>query len=88
MPEGHIRYFKAGTVEAFDELPPHFEALEERPIDFTTAYEDELMEAKWTMKEANDAMKAAYGVALKRGSKAELVNQILDIRFRNEPIKG
>jgi len=30
-------------------------------------------------------MENVYGVQLKRASKAELVNQILDIRFRHEP---
>jgi len=85
MPDGAIRFFNAGDVEAFDECPPHFEPIAAREVDFVTASEAELMAAKWTLKEANTAMENVYGVQLKRASKAELVNQILDIRFRHEP---
>ncbi len=84
MPAGHIQLFMVGEVGEFDEVPIHFDSLEAAPINFVTASEDEMLEGKWSYKEAATAMQQAYGVDLKKGGKASLVSQILDIRFRNE----
>jgi hypothetical protein len=80
---GKITFFMAGQVADFDECPVHFTSLEEKKdIDFARDTEDMLLNSKWSFKQASDAAKELYNVTLKKGSKADLVSQILDARYR------
>lgn len=84
LPSGHIRFFEIGEVFPFQECPEAFEPLG-GDIDFITAERDELLAARWTAKEAREAIMGEFGVELKRiadGTKIEMVDEILDIRYR------
>lgn len=61
-------------------------ASEEHTLDFITASEEELEAATWTHAAAAVAISKAYKVALvkKAGdTKADVIERILDIRYRN-----
>ena len=63
---------------------------ETHKIDFTTASEDELLSAKWSVAVAKEEILKAYKVELKIKSddkKSDVVDRILDIRYRNNSIK-
>jgi hypothetical protein len=91
-----IKYFSDGqVVEVEDdfELPVHFDRLDipEASIDFLTASEEELMASDWKFAAAKDAIKKAFNKTLQKAEKRDVVNQILDIRFRNidlTPVPG
>lgn len=85
MDDGSIRLFERGQVHDFDvQEPPkeHFDLLDDVAVDFENNTEAELMATKWTLKQANEACKALFGKELVRGSKKDLVSQILDMRLR------
>ena len=84
---GKITFIERGTILNLNECPSTFESLEaeEYALDFSTATEQELLKAKWTITEAKDAMKEIYGHDLKISSedkKKDVVRTILDIRYR------
>lgn len=74
--------YKAGDVDDFKRCPAHFEKLADRVVDFTTASEGELIDTVWSFASAKKAVKEAYGVTLKNGTKEEVVRNILEIRDR------
>ena len=78
---GKITFFTKGEVAEFKKCPPNFRPLTDK-IDFTTASEAELLEAKWKFSDAFNAVKEEYGVELKKTDKADIVAQILDARYR------
>ena len=83
---GKIVYVEKGQVLDFDKCPVNFESIEARAeegIDFLKASENELMESSWSFADAFKAIKDAYGVELKKTEKADVVEQILDARYRN-----
>lgn len=86
LDDDKIMFFYPGDIQEFEECPPHFEAVTEAKIDFTTAQEDELREAKWSFEEAHAVMLETYDAELKRvegeTTKQDVIDQILDIRFR------
>lgn len=101
MPDDSIRFFDAGAVVRLPEdfeAPTVLRAIgvpqakvatdsEDVPLlDFATASEDELLEADWDFDDAEAAMQEIFGKSLKPVStKSELIEQILDIRFRRDP---
>lgn len=88
MPEGGVRTFDAGSCWEFPtdfEVPKWFDNLDSSEgIDFITASEEELANAKWKFAEAKAAVSEALGVTLKTGTKTEIIRQILDARYRHE----
>jgi hypothetical protein len=85
-----IVYFHKGQVQDFEECPACFRAVRGDKINFLTASEEELMTAKWSIKDAKMAMKLGYGVDLlvdKDDKKRDIVDRILDTRKRNQPKK-
>ena len=90
LSNGRLRPFDKNAVFDFDECPPQFRPLvgemaDAPELNFLTAGEQELMEAKWTFQDAYNAIKVAYGKELKKEEgtkKSEVVAQILDHRFR------
>jgi len=52
-------------------------------IDFIKASQEELTNTKWAFKDAKDAMKASYDQVLKKASREEVIEQIMDIRYRS-----
>lgn len=85
LDSGKIKFFNVGDVENFKKCPTHFESLETlEDVDFDTASKEELMEAKWKRTDAKDFIKEKGGVPKVTGetTKAELIDQILDARFR------
>jgi len=64
----------------------NLEAIEEHEVDFLKAGEEELINTKWSFKEARKAIYDKFGVELKREEgtkKSEIIDQILDARFRS-----
>ena len=88
MDDGKIWLINAGMVIDIENLPKkNFVSLEAEgsyEIDYTTASEDELLEAKWKFSAAYEAVFNEYNVKLKKGGiKADVVKQILDARYRS-----
>ena len=85
MPDGSIRFFTPGESVEADECPPHFEHSEKVQVDFIYSNKSILENAEWSFTMAKDAIFEKYGVELKREegtTKAQIIDQILDIRFR------
>lgn len=83
--EGRNTRYNPGDIDAFEECPPHFVEVDKADeVDFLTAGFEELQERDWSFDEADAAMDLVYKMRLVRGSKVEVVNQILDIRDRND----
>ena len=86
---GKIIFVEKGSVISAKKNPrkSSFEALdEEASLDFATASENELMKAKWTVKEAKEAMADLYGYDLvieADDKKKDVVASIIDARYRN-----
>jgi hypothetical protein len=86
---GKIKYYHRGDLETFDECPSFFKPVDGQNINFLTASEGEMMEARWAVKDAKLAMKLGYDVDLQvdpDDKKRDIVNRILDIRKRNQPV--
>jgi len=83
-------FIPRGTVKVFDEDPgKNFRCLDNKDkphtVDFYSAKAEEMQAAKWTFEEARLAIYTKYGVELKKEDgtrKSDIVEQILDIRFR------
>jgi len=93
---GKIRFCERGRVYEFAEKPKFgFDTIGEKSepdykLDFLTASEEELKKTKWSFDDASDAIQAAYGVELFREEgtrKSEVIDQILDARFRSVEVK-
>jgi len=86
--DGKGLFFNRGEVSEFEECPNNFAPLEgpnADSVDFLTASEEELMEAKWKISDASLAIKDEFDIKLKSGKgykKLDLVKQILDARYR------
>lgn len=85
-----IHWKLAGSIEDFDKDPGKcwrcLEDPEEYKVNFGTALEAELLEAKWKLSDAKEAVKELYGISLNiaQGStKKEVVTAILDARYRH-----
>ncbi len=74
------RYNPGQVVEA-KECPSHFAELPGQ-VDFLASPEDVLTNTKWAFEDAHGAVLEAYDVSVTRGTKAEVVAQILDARER------
>lgn len=59
---------------------------DEYVLDFMTATEAELLSAKWKPQEAIDWADEEFGAVLKKEKKADMVNAIIDVRYRNADI--
>lgn len=53
------------------------------PIDFDTAQEDELFEAKFDLEDLKDYIRATYDVPVRVKAKKKLIEKLLDCRFRS-----
>ena len=81
-----ILTFVAGQVIEFEgikEAPIHFESLESAIPDFATATDAELLAAKWSFKQLDEFTKSEYKLAMPKGSKAEMVMRLVDMRLRH-----
>ncbi|RLA38547.1 MAG: hypothetical protein DRR06_20590, partial [Gammaproteobacteria bacterium] len=76
--------YNIGDVVDTTGRPTHFEPLDASEIDFSTAEKEELMAKKWKFSEASDAMFDLYNVELTKGPKADIVNAIIDARYRGK----
>lgn len=84
MEDGKCYWCKPGEVREFSSakaVPEHFEIIDTGEVDFETASEAELLEAKWKKSDA-EAYIVDAGGTFKDGDKADIVSQILDARFR------
>ena len=91
--DGKIWFINKGQVVEMDEPHKCFVAMENTAdtppekkysIDFATASEEELMEAKWKFTEAEAAILTAFKVKLyKDDKKRDVVKQILDAQYRS-----
>jgi len=80
---GQVHLVYPGEVFDLEEKPSHFERLgQARVVNFLEASEAELLNMEWKFSEASKTIKEKYGIELKRQSKAEVVAQILDARYR------
>jgi len=74
------------VVESEEDLGPHFTCLTPGyAIDFTKASADELQAADWKFADADKVIRSQYGKSLfreKGTKKSEVIQQILDARFR------
>ncbi len=58
-------------------------------LNFLTAGAQELEETKWKFEEAAKAIQKAFNVALKkRENKADVIKEILDIRYRHADMEN
>jgi hypothetical protein len=87
--EGQIHHVLPGTVLTSDKNPKEtcFVATEseEYKLNWETATLEELVNAKWTPKDAKEAMKELYGATLlvsKDDKKKDVAEKIIDIRYR------
>jgi hypothetical protein len=87
---GKIRFFNPGEVGEFKKCPSNFQSLEEEyELDFLRATEVELMSSTWAFAEAAAVIKEVFDHELTQpeageaGAKANVVAQIIDVRFRN-----
>lgn len=86
---GKIHFVEAGEVRSLPANPYEkcFISLEDPAysVDFGVASRQELLQAKWKLSEAQAAMQELFGEELIKhegDKKADLVERILDIRFR------
>ncbi len=85
---GLVQRFNTGQVIEADKCPTHFVGIEDSKVNFLTSGKDELLNTKWSLAEAKEAVKAAYGVTLTGKKKETLVKQILDARERATAPEG
>lgn len=88
---GKITFIERDTVMELDKCPDSFEALtaETYAIDFATATEQELCAAKWTQKEAKEAMLEIYDkpLIIKSGdTKKDVAKAIIDMKYRSQDL--
>ena len=85
---GKIHFVLRGdTVESDSDLKESCFARIDTPeykVDFITAGEAELLDAKWDFADAKAAVQSKFGVTLKKGPKEAVVAAIIDARFRNQ----
>jgi len=84
LDNGFIQFFRKHDVCEFEKCPPHFEEIEQAPVDFAVDTEEVLMEKTW---KPADAIKyivscGAQFVKTKDTTKDQLVAAILDARYR------
>lgn len=84
--DNHIMTVSKGDVVDFEGGHLHLQPLSgptAKKVDFLQAGEAELLESKWTFKEAAKAIADLYKIRLKKSDKkSEVVTQILDARYR------
>ncbi len=83
--DGKVRTYRTGQIDHFSKCPAHFKSLEDPAyvVDFLTASQDELLNADWKFEAAAKAIKEALNVDLKFSEKANVVDAILDARYRH-----
>ena len=79
-----ILTLKKGTVKAFKQCPTNFRILEEEPIDFSSAGEEELLEREdYKLKDLKSYIFDTYEVDVpKNAGKEKTVAALMDARFR------
>jgi hypothetical protein len=76
-------FVSPGRVLEFEECPAHFTVItDDTPADFINDSEEALMAKKWKFSDAAKAIKEAFSIELKKGSKADIVASIVDARYR------
>jgi len=94
--EGQIFFCEMGTVYEFKDAPKNncFEAIDKEKelyvVDFLTAGETELKQAKWKFSDAEKSIWDAYGVKLSKedgDKKSDIIGQIMDARYRSVELK-
>ena len=99
-PKGQILMVKRGEVvdsenfhkdTAFADSPSVWSCLDDPKykVDFSTATDEELLEAQWDFNDASAFVKENYNATLKKGSKKDVVDQIVDAKYRHikSPVK-
>lgn len=83
--DGKVRTYRPGQIDRFSKCPTHFKSLEDPAyaVDFLTASQDELLNADWKFEDAVKVVKEAFNVDLKFSEKANVVDAILDARYRH-----
>ena len=89
MIQGRSRFVKKGDVVNLEEEHRCFRSLEPtptqpepEPIDILKASEEELKEGDWKFKDAYEVIMSELGVKLEKGTKKEVIQQIMDARYR------
>ncbi len=85
-PKGRIYLVEKDQVVNYKDKHPCLSPLEieDYVLDFLTAGASELEEAKWKFEDAAKVIKEAYNVTLKKGtSKADVIKELIDIRYRH-----
>ena len=88
---GKITFIEAGTVLDLNKCPAAFASLEskEYEVDFENATEQELLKAKWSVADAQEAIAELYDYDLvvdKGDTKKDVVKAILDVRYRTADV--
>jgi len=72
----------AGTVMDFKKCPVHFDELDVGPIDFSTAREEELLEADFDLKDLKKYILDTYKIKAGTKDKDATIALLLDSRYR------
>ena len=82
---GVIIFYDVGQVAEFKKCPTHFRPIEgkkAKPVNFMTASEEELREAKFSDSDLKKFIEETYGRRTGNRGRDKMIDMLLDCRFR------